>query len=241
VGSRHCPGGGIEQWPLRRRVVSFGASALARPLTACTDPMAGFFALRPEVIRGVKLNAAGFKILLEVLVKGNYTSLHEEPITFRDRVSGESKLTRGVIVSYLMHLARLYLYPGSAPLLQFLFVGATGAILDIGLFSALHKMAVNQVIAQSVSFFSAVVWNFNWNKRWTFARQQQRGGGNATKQFVKFVVTSLIAYTLRTALFTFLTHSTGINTTPGVQAILLFVITMVTVVNFLGSKLWAFA
>jgi len=69
VGSRHVRGGGIQHWPLHRRIISFGAAAMARPLTSCSDPMSGFFALRPEVIRNARLNASGFKILLEILVK----------------------------------------------------------------------------------------------------------------------------------------------------------------------------
>lgn len=148
---------------------------MARPLTTCSDPMSGFFALKPEVIKGAPLNAAGFKILLEVLVKGNISKVVEVPIVFKDREKGESKLGRGVIISYILHLIRLYLFPGSAPLLKFLFVGGTGMIVDITVFTLLMSLAkpgTSTLIIQAGSFSIAVVWNFIWNKIWTFGRHE---------------------------------------------------------------------
>ena len=38
----------VAGWTLSRKAISKGATLLAFPLTACTDPMSGFFAL-PKV------------------------------------------------------------------------------------------------------------------------------------------------------------------------------------------------
>eukprot|EP00662_Eupelagonemidae_sp_cell21_P024437 gene24437-1227_t len=49
LGSRFCGSGGIDKdWPLHRRVLSGGATLLARPLTRMSDPMSGFFGLTRE-------------------------------------------------------------------------------------------------------------------------------------------------------------------------------------------------
>lgn len=246
VGSRHCAGGGIADWPLRRRVISRGAALLARPLTPCSDPMAGFFALRPAVVAGATLNAAGFKILLEILVKGSYRTLAEEPIVFRDREVGESKLTRGVMLAYLAHLARLYLHPGSAPLVKFLLVGATGTLLDLALFSLLmatvfaHNDA-RATVAQLLSFAAALAWNYTWNSRWTFRcgpDQQQARSTAAT--LPKYVALNALSFALRTVLFRTLQNAFHVTRFPYLQLLLLFVILVATIINFVGSKLWAF-
>ena len=43
VGSRNVGGGEVAGWTLSRKLISWGATLLARPLTPCTDPMSGFF------------------------------------------------------------------------------------------------------------------------------------------------------------------------------------------------------
>ena len=131
VGSRHCPGGGIENWAFHRRVISWGAALLARPFTSVSDPMIGFFAVEKKLLKGCKLEAKGYKILLEVLVKTKCTKVVEVPITFTTRVHGESKLTSGVMINYILHLWALFCYPGTCPLLKFLVVGASGMVLDL--------------------------------------------------------------------------------------------------------------
>ena len=112
VGSRNVGGGSIGgDWPLIRRVISWGATALARPLAPCSDPMSGFFCLRKETFaRGAAagLNPMGYKIGLELMVRCRCKAVQEVPITFRDREAGESKLTMKQNLLYLRHLAHLY-------------------------------------------------------------------------------------------------------------------------------------
>lgn len=82
----------------------------ARPLTPVRDPTTGLFALRRSVIEGVTLSPVGFKILLEVLVKGRYRKVHEVPFVFGDRWQGRSKYNLKEIGAYLRHCLRLYLW-----------------------------------------------------------------------------------------------------------------------------------
>ncbi|KAJ7731785.1 nucleotide-diphospho-sugar transferase [Mycena metata] len=80
IGTRYAPGTKINaNWPLYRRVISWGARSLARPLTSASDPMSGFFGLRRELfIASQPLTATGFKIGLELLLKSPIRELSEE-------------------------------------------------------------------------------------------------------------------------------------------------------------------
>ncbi len=108
VGSRLVGGGGVEGWPLGRRLISKGATLLARPLTPVSDPMSGFFCFRRSLLVGARLEPEGYKILLEILARCDIARAVEVPYTFRDRRAGKSKLSGRVMRQYLSHLLRLY-------------------------------------------------------------------------------------------------------------------------------------
>ncbi len=108
IGSRYVQGGAITNWPLRRRITSRVAIALARPLTRVRDITSGFFFCRRSVLEGVALDPIGFKIGLEVIMKGKYRTVKEFPYVFTDRAHGTSKLNSGEIVNYLRQLSKFY-------------------------------------------------------------------------------------------------------------------------------------
>lgn len=111
VGSRHVGDGGLGfDWSASRRLVSWGATMLAWPLAGTTDPMSGFFCTSREVLeRGRnRLNPIGFKIALEIMVRCQCKLVTDVPITFRERVAGESKMSAKQIQGYLLQLAHLY-------------------------------------------------------------------------------------------------------------------------------------
>ena len=110
VGSRFVEGGGTQRWPFVRKLTSWVARIMARPLTPVKDVTTGFFMFKSNVVPEGKLNLNGFKIGLEILVKGNYTTVREFPIVFKDRQLGYSKLTGKVMREYLAQLFELYTY-----------------------------------------------------------------------------------------------------------------------------------
>ncbi|PIO06898.1 hypothetical protein COT47_02370 [Candidatus Woesearchaeota archaeon CG08_land_8_20_14_0_20_43_7] len=83
---------------------------ISRPLTSVKDTMSGFFAFRREIIKDVKLNGLGYKILLEVIVKGKAKKISEVPFTFVNRGVGESKITGNVCFEYLQQVSSLMFY-----------------------------------------------------------------------------------------------------------------------------------
>ena len=112
IGSRYMRGGAIKKWPLKRRVISLGATFMGRCLfPEITDPVSGFFAIRKSVIKDVQLESNGYKILLEILGRGKYNeNWIEIPFEFVDRTSGDSKLNLYIINDYLYQVIDLTLY-----------------------------------------------------------------------------------------------------------------------------------
>ena len=112
VASRHVPGGGVSDWSLARRLLSRGAQAIGLALLPgvlgrVSDPMSGYFMVRREAIAGAVLHPLGYKILVEVIGRGNVRAVTEVGYVFRERHEGQSKVTWRVYRDYLRHLARL--------------------------------------------------------------------------------------------------------------------------------------
>jgi dolichol-phosphate mannosyltransferase len=110
IASRYIKGGGVENWSLLRRIASKGAILLARPLTKVHDPASGYFFIDKKVVMEIVFKPAGFKILLEILVKGRYERAKEIPYVFSERREGKSKLGLMEYARYLKLLYGLYLF-----------------------------------------------------------------------------------------------------------------------------------
>ena len=113
VGSRYLPGGTFEgldgPW---RRLVSKGSRTLVWGVFPETrkvsDPGSGFFGLRHDVLDHVDLRPEGFKMLLEVLVRGRWDKAHEVPYNFAGRMYGASNATFYEGLRFLRHVGRLW-------------------------------------------------------------------------------------------------------------------------------------
>jgi dolichol-phosphate mannosyltransferase len=109
VGSRYLPGASVDPaWGRRRALVSRLGTWLARPLSACRDPLSGFFATdRRRLPELDSLRPLGYKIALELMVRGRLR-VREVPIRFVDRRRGKSNLSWRTHLDFLRHLRRLY-------------------------------------------------------------------------------------------------------------------------------------
>jgi hypothetical protein len=111
------PTGGIQRWwrcSVSRTSRSIVQLLLPR-LAAVGDPLAGFFAMRRDVIDGVDLRPEGFKILLEVLVRGSWSTVVEIPSELDRRLHGQSKAHLDEGLAFGRHLIRLLLAESKAP------------------------------------------------------------------------------------------------------------------------------
>jgi glycosyltransferase involved in cell wall biosynthesis len=112
VASRYAPGGreiGLSgPW---RRLVSRVSARLAQlslpPARHTTDPLSGFFAFRRAVVEGATLRPVGFKILLEILVRGRLVQVVDVPYAFDRRQRAASKASAREGLAFLWHVARL--------------------------------------------------------------------------------------------------------------------------------------
>lgn len=192
VGCRYGPGGRIDPgWGLWRRLNSYGATLLARPLADCSDPMSGFFALdRRRLPDLAQFRPVGFKIGLELMVRGQWR-VGEVPIDFSDRGQGESKMNLRQQVRYLRHLKRLYLhrFGGLARVSSFGAVGASGFAFDLLFYLGLQALGLEHRLARFLSFWPAVSWNWWLNRRITFDDRPRQPPG---RQWVRFGIASLI-------------------------------------------------
>ena len=105
VGSRYVEHGSIGTWSKERAQLS-RVGAFQRKVRV-KDPMSGFFALRRECIEGIDLQPQGFKILLEILVRGRIRSAVEIPFQFGLRHAGKSKADVAVAFHYFSLLGKL--------------------------------------------------------------------------------------------------------------------------------------
>src|SRR2546428_3306623 len=115
VGSRHVKGGGVERWPLSRRLLSRLGSFYARALLQIpvSDVTSGFRAYRAEALRALPLesfHARGFVFQVEVLrrildLPG--ARAVEVPIFFRNRTKGSSKLSLRIVLEALGEVGAL--------------------------------------------------------------------------------------------------------------------------------------
>jgi dolichol-phosphate mannosyltransferase len=187
VASRNVEGGGVSRWHLLRRTISWLATLGATwiiPGTLATirDPMSGFFALRRSVIAGRVLQPEGYKILLEVLVRGQYHAVEEIPYVFSERARGGSKLGSRQYWEFLRHLLRLSWDSGElARLLTFCVVGTIGVGVNLGIFIALTSKGMEYRVAGALAIGAAMISNFLLNEFWTFTDIAKRTSTVSTR------------------------------------------------------------
>jgi dolichol-phosphate mannosyltransferase len=183
IASRSGPGGGTADWSWGRRLTSW----IARHVAACVlpwtlaevrDPMSGMFLVRRRALQGIRLEPAGYKILLEVLAKGCYREFAEVSYMFGPRDRGNSKLGTRQSFEYMLHLARLARWTGqSRTWMRYAAVGFTGALVNVGACVLLvDRSGWPAGLALAAAIQAALLSNFLWNKVLTFRSTPQLPG-----------------------------------------------------------------
>jgi dolichol-phosphate mannosyltransferase len=146
-----------------------------------SDPVSGFFMARRGIweLNAPKLSTEGFKVLFDILASHpEPMRVAELPYRFRDRLAGESKLDRRVVIEYLsliVNKATGGLIPTRA--VMFALVGSTGFIVNVlaaMALSAVHpglSFAVIGLVAAMVAMTS----NFFINNAVTYFDRRKRG------------------------------------------------------------------
>uniref|UniRef100_A0A6B2F0H9 Dolichol-phosphate mannosyltransferase subunit 1 n=1 Tax=Bothriechis nigroviridis TaxID=88079 RepID=A0A6B2F0H9_BOTNI len=113
-GTRYKGNGGVHGWDLKRKLISRGANFLTQVLLrpGASDLTGSFRLYRKEVLQKLmeKCVSKGYVFQMEMIVRARQLgySIGEVPISFVDRVYGESKLGGNEIVSFLKGLLTLF-------------------------------------------------------------------------------------------------------------------------------------
>jgi len=104
IGSRYIQGVNVVNWPLKRLLLSMGASFYTRVITGMPlkDATSGFKCFRKEVIQSIdldKIHSNGYSFQIEMHYKTwkKKFRIKEMPITFTDRIDGHSKMGKAIV------------------------------------------------------------------------------------------------------------------------------------------------
>jgi len=115
TGTRYAGNGGVFGWDLKRKLVSRGANLVADTVLqpGVSDLTGSFRLYKKSVLQQVisKTESKGYSFQMEMMVRAKAMGFKvaEVPISFVDRVYGESKLGGEEIVEYLKGVGRLWL------------------------------------------------------------------------------------------------------------------------------------
>ena len=264
VGSRFVEGGRVVGWPKKRKILSKGASTLARfglKVKSVKDPMSGFFALPRELIQNISIDTKGYKILLEILVKNKQVPIIEIPYTFTDRQSGKSKLGYNVIFNYAEAIWQLYRHGQKSEQVKIseqvnkksvLFLSKVGRYYTVGISGLIINYLVSYLLANDVANSIRLlsnIWyieasiigvaisstsNFFLNKYWTF-EDKKFDVRTTTRQYISFIGMSAIGLIIQITILYFM-----VENSEHYRISLIIAISIATTFNFILNKKFTF-
>jgi dolichol-phosphate mannosyltransferase len=240
TASRNVEGGGVSEWSMLRRILSRGAQILGlvilpEAIGRLSDPMSGYFLVTRKALTDKVLSPLGYKILVEVVGRGDIAKIAEVGYEFQERQSGDSKVTAKQYVEYIRHLLRLR-WSRSRRFAMFLAVGLSGVVVDMAVLYLLHHnldlpLTRSKILAGEV----AIVNNFFWNDRWTFGDVsiRQKGKRQKLRRFIKFNLVCLMGLVLNVIILNIFYNIFMLKVVPYGAYIANFIaIACVTVWNF---------
>ena len=116
VGSRYVKGGEVLNWPMDRHIYSRGGAIYTKFITwlPVNDPTAGFVCYKKEVLESMDLNKVNFvgyafQIGMKFIAWKLGFKIVEVPITFQDRKTGVSKMSKGIIKEGIIGVLKIQL------------------------------------------------------------------------------------------------------------------------------------
>lgn len=216
IPSRFIDGGSDGGLRLFRKVVSWTARSIGRVsirrLRNISDCTGGYFAVQRHVVENVELDPVGWKILMEVLVKGKYSTVHEIPYSFVERQAGESKMSMKEQWNYLHHIVRLVRFsPDDRRFYMFCLVGLLGVAVNLLAMSVLLHVFHRHILSSSIAAsLIAMAHNFLWNDRITWRDHVDPVPWRRAVKFPLFVLISTVGIAI-TGLFAQLAVWTHVN------------------------------
>ena len=237
VGSRYTQDGGIADWPIHRRFLSWFGGLPARVLTDVKDTTSGFFACRKECFANIDENARGYKVLLELLASGlDKFRVTETPIVFTDRILGESKLSGKQLIQYFQRLLELSGGRVSgATTGRFMVVGLLGVVIDALFFQFFLSRDWSVSKSHISSFLIAATFNYTFNSIWSF-KYSHDSFNSWLKKAIKYIYFGLIALTIRGGVLAILINLLNVNPSLAIYPAII----AAALVNYFGASFIVF-
>ena len=122
VGSRYVTGGEVLNWPIDRHIYSRGGAIYTKLITCLPvkDPTAGFVCYKNEVLSNIDFNRVNFvgyafQIGMKFIAWKLGFKILEVPITFQDRITGISKMSKGIILEGILGVLKIQKESWSKP------------------------------------------------------------------------------------------------------------------------------
>jgi len=216
IASRYVKGGGCQGWGLTRRIISRGAIFLVHLLLPSTrkvrDPVSGFFMLNRRVVANANLKPTGYKILLEILMEGEFQNVAEVGYIFTTRSSGESKLNARQQIDYLKHIYSLMRRKGELlRFAKFCLVGLIGILVNMFLLWLLTEfVGLFYLISAAISIEFSIISNFVLNDFFTFPDRRLPGTKSFFSRLLKFNLVCVAGLGVNMGVLWLLTDALGI-------------------------------
>jgi dolichol-phosphate mannosyltransferase len=198
--------------------------------------MSGYFLVRRDVVTGAELDPVGYKILLEVLARGDVRRVAERPYVFLERQRGESKVAAGHYVGYLRHLMRLRLHPlRSRALVRYLIVTGLALVADAAAFLWIFdqqgwNLTRSAAIAGEVGILLTVL----LHDLWTFAGRAARSAVDRIRRLLGVQLALGVLLFVRLLVINALVNWFGLGP---LAAFLIALAAVTPVSHLLGSRL----
>ena len=252
IASRYTEGGEVNGWSTKRKLISKTAKGIAKAGLGVneSDPMSGFFAFNRNILEGIKFDAIGYKMLLEILVKTKNAKVKEIPYTFTNRTRGSSKLDSTIMFDFVTSVWKLYMYGHTAKVSdtrtsvrfiskagRFYTVGASGLLLNYLVALGLTIDGINTwyIHATIIGIAVSMTSNFILNKIWTF-EDKNFEDRRTLVQYGKFVAFSSLGALIQLGMVYVLVDNYQF---VFLHALILAVIIAATS-NFILNKKWTF-
>lgn len=241
--SRYIAGGQDEGLNFFRKPLSAIANLMGRvwlkSLRQVSDPNSGFFMLRRRVVAAAPLRPLGWKILMEILVMGDYSRVVEVPYTFQKRRAEVSKISLKVTLLYFLHIFSLILRSErERRFYLFVLVGLSGVAVDMAVYHQLSARWLLHVnLAATGSAFCAMLSNYLLNRNLTWKKDAGRkGSARGAVQFLKYAGVNTTSILIKNLGLTLL-YLSGF---AGGLAANFLSITAASLFNYLLNDQWVF-
>ena len=242
IGSRFIEGGSTPNFSYRRKIMSKVGNFLIRYLGGAyvvKDCTSGYRVIRKEVLEKCELSTFPTKgysfqswLICELVRKG--AVIKEMPIIFNKRLTGDSKLTFGDQLEFLVNIARIR-FANSEDFVKYCLVGGSGVLVNLSVYYSLTRfLDINAFLSSPIAIWVSILTNFLLNNYWTF--RNRPANKSILSRLLNFHVVAGIAGLINYIMFVVLISLLSIHDLLAV----LFGIVAGIVFNYTGNSLWTF-